>query len=128
MKNNKVSDKAYLKGDVGENMNMLLSKRKPSTVGDILLEEYLIPLNLKISDLAAMLNVHRNTVSAIVNNNSKLSLDMAMRLAKALNTSVEFWLNLQMMTDIWFLENDSRFQASLSNVKTLDSLDALEAA
>ena len=75
-----------------------------------------------------MLNVHRNTVSAIVNNNSKLSLDMAMRLAKALNTSVEFWLNLQMMTDIWFLENDSRFQASLADVKTLDSLDALKAA
>ena len=120
-------DKSYLKGNVGENMNMCVAKRKPSTVGDILLEEYLIPLNLKIADLASMLNVHRNTVSAIVNNNSKLSLDMAMRLAKALNTSVEFWLNLQMMTDIWFLENDSRFQASLSNVKTLDSLDSLDA-
>jgi addiction module antidote protein HigA len=125
---NKVSGKACLKGNVRENMKMLLTKRKPSTVGDILLEEYLIPLNLKIADLAAMLNVHRNTVSAIVNNNSKLSLDMAMRLAKALNTSVEFWLNLQMMTDIWFLENDSRFQASLADVKTLDSLDALKAA
>jgi addiction module HigA family antidote len=123
-----VSGKACLKGNVRENMKMLLTKRKPSTVGDILLEEYLIPLNLKIADLAAMLNVHRNTVSAIVNNNSKLSLDMAMRLAKALNTSVEFWLNLQMMTDIWFLENDSRFQASLADVKTLDSLDALKAA
>lgn len=121
-------DKAYLKGDVGENVKMLVAKRKPSTVGDILLEEYLIPLNLKIADLAAMLNVHRNTVSAIVNNNSKLSLDMAMRLSKALNTSAEFWLNLQMMTDIWFLENDSRFQASLASVKTLDSLESLEAA
>ena len=123
-----MSGKACLKGNVRENMKMLLTKRKPSTVGDILLEEYLIPLNLKIADLAAMLNVHRNTVSAIVNNNSKFSLDMAMRLAKALNTSVEFWLNLQMMTDIWFLENDSRFQASLADVKTLDSLDALKAA
>ena len=123
-----MSGKACLKGNVRENMKMLLTKRKPSTVGDILLEEYLIPLNLKIADLSAMLNVHRNTVSAIVNNNSKLSLDMAMRLAKALNTSVEFWLNLQMMTDIWFLENDSRFQASLADVKTLDSLDALKAA
>lgn len=123
-----MSGKACLKGNVRENMKMLLTKRKPSTVGDILLEEYLIPLNLKIADLAAILNVHRNTVSAIVNNNSKLSLDMAMRLAKALNTSVEFWLNLQMMTDIWFLENDSRFQASLADVKTLDSLDALKAA
>ena len=123
-----MSGKACLKGNVRENMKMLLTKRKPSTVGDILLEEYLIPLNLKIADLAAMLNVHRNTVSAIVNNNSKLSLDMAMRLAKALNTSVEFWLNLQMMTDIWFLENDSRFQASLADEKTLDSLDALKAA
>ena len=123
-----MSDKACLKGDVGENMNMLLSKRKPSTVGNILLEEYLIPLNLKIADLAAILNVHRNTVSAIVNNNSKLSLDMAMRLAKAFNTSVEFWLNLQMMNDIWSLENDSKFKASLANVKTLYSLSALEAA
>lgn len=121
-------DKACLKGDVGENVKMLVAKRKPSTVGDILLEEYLIPLNLKIADLAAMLNVHRNTVSAIVNNNSKLSLDMAMRLSKALNTSAEFWLNLQMMTDIWFLENDSRFQASLASVKTLDNLESLEAA
>lgn len=33
-----------------------------------------------------------------------------------------------MMTDIWFLENDSRFQDSLASVKTLEGLEALEAA
>ena len=47
---------------------------------------------------------------------------MAMRLAKALNTSVEFWLNLQRMTDIWALENNPKFQSKLAKVKTLDSL------
>lgn len=99
---------------------MSKAKRKPSTVGDILLEEFLIPLNLKINDLASMLDVHRNTASAIVNNNSKLSLEMAVKLAKVFNTSVEFWLNIQMKVDLWLLENDARFQNSLEKVKSLD--------
>lgn len=100
----------------------MLAKKKPTTVGEVISEEYLVPLGLKVADLASALNVHRNTLSAIINNKANLSLDMAMRLAKALNTSVEFWLNLQRMTDIWTLENSSKFQSELAKVKTLDSL------
>lgn len=101
---------------------MLALNKKYSNVGDVLLEEFLIPLNLKESDLASMLNVHRNTISSIVNNRSRLSTEMAAKLAKALNTSVDFWLNLQMIADIRVLESDKKFQAKLAKVKILNSL------
>ena len=101
---------------------MLALNKKYSNVGDVLLEEFLIPLKLKESDLASMLNVHRNTISSIVNNRSRLSTEMAAKLAKALNTSVDFWLNLQMIADIRVLESDKKFQAKLVKVKTLNSL------
>lgn len=96
--------------------------RKPTTPGDILQYEYLEPLNLKITDLAEMLNVHRNTISALVNNNRKLTADMAIRLAKAFDTSVEFWLNLQQNVDIWEAQTNSRTQEELSRVKAVASL------
>ena len=80
--------------------------RKPSTVGDILLYEYLEPSGLKINDLAEILNVHRNSASALINNNRKLSTDMAFRLAKAFETSAKFWLNIQLAVDLWHQKND----------------------
>ncbi|WJV57303.1 HigA family addiction module antitoxin [Brenneria uluponensis] len=102
--------------------------RKPTTVGDILLYEYLEPCGLKINDLADMLNVHRNTVSALVNNNRKLTVDMAFRLAKVFDTSVDFWLNLQMNVDLWEVQNDRRAQEEIGRVTTLNVLLAKKEA
>ncbi|MDI3442315.1 HigA family addiction module antitoxin [Erwinia sp. V90_4] len=98
---------------------MKQATRKPSTVGDILQYEYLEPLGLKINDLAQMINMHRNSVSALVNNNRKLTPDMAFRLAAAFETSVEFWLNLQNSVDIWEVENDARAQEEISRVTSV---------
>ena len=92
---------------------------KPTTPGDVLQYEYLEPLNLKISDLAEMLNVHRNTISALVNNNRKLTADMAIKLAKAFDTTIEFWLNLQLNVDIWEAQSNARTQEELSRIKTV---------
>ncbi len=99
---------------------MKQATRKPTTPGDILLYEYLEPLSLKINDLAEMLNVHRNSVSALLNNNRKLTPDMAFRLAMVFDTSVEFWLNLQNSVDIWEVENDARTQEEMSRVTSLE--------
>ena len=99
---------------------MKQATRKPTTVGDILLYEYLEPLELKINELAEILHVHRNTVSALVNNNRKLTLDMAYRLAKAFDTSVDFWINLQTAVDLWEVENDMRVQEELSRINTAE--------
>ncbi|WP_352410099.1 HigA family addiction module antitoxin [Mixta sp. BE291] len=97
---------------------MKQATRKPTTVGDVLQYEYLEPLNLKINDLAEMVNVHRNTVSALVNNNRKLTTDMAFRLAKAFDTTVDFWLNLQAAVNVWEVENDARTQEELNRICT----------
>ncbi|MCZ9034906.1 HigA family addiction module antitoxin [Escherichia albertii] len=99
---------------------MKQATRKPTTVGDILLYEYLEPLELKINELADILHVHRNTVSALVNNNRKLTMDMAYRLAKAFDTSVDFWINLQTAVDLWEVENDMRVQEELSRITTAE--------
>lgn len=100
-------------------MTLQQALRKPTTPGEVLQYEYLEPLNLKINDLAEMLNVHRNTVSALVNNNRKLTADMAIKLAKAFNTTIEFWLNLQLNVDIWEAQSNSRTQEELSRIKTV---------
>lgn len=101
--------------------------RKPTTVGDILLFEYLEPLDLKINDLAEMLQVHRNTVSALVNNNRKLTIDMAFRLAKVFDTSAEFWINLQVAVDVWENESDARLQVELNQIVTAEEFLAARA-
>lgn len=90
--------------------------RKPASVGDVLLYEYLEPTGLKINELSELLGVHRNTISALVNNNRKLSIDLAFKLAKAFNTSKDYWLNLQQAVDIWEVNNDPRLQNEINNV------------
>ncbi|WP_105665416.1 HigA family addiction module antitoxin [Cronobacter dublinensis] len=97
---------------------MKQATRKPTTPGEILVYEYLEPLGLKINEVAEMLRVHRNTVSALVNNNRKLTTDMAFRLAKVFGTSVDFWLNLQAAVDLWEVENDMRVQEEFSRIVT----------
>lgn len=99
-------------------MAITKSTRKPTTPGDILLNEFLEPMHLKIADLAEMLNVHRNSVSALVNNSRKLTTDMAVRLARAFDTSIEFWLNLQLNVDVWEIQNDERMQAEHRQIVT----------
>ncbi|QJT80010.1 HigA family addiction module antitoxin [Kosakonia sp. MUSA4] len=103
---------------------MKQATRKPTTVGDILLYEYLEPLELRINELAEILHVHRNSVSALVNNNRRLTAEMAFRLAKAFDTSADFWLNLQAAVDLWEVENDMRAQEELSRIESAASFIA----
>jgi addiction module HigA family antidote len=51
--------------------------------------------------LADALNVSRYSVNQIVNAKRNITTDMALRLAKALSSSAEFWLNLQRQYDLW---------------------------
>ncbi len=73
----------------------------PPHPGEILKEDYLIPLDLTVTAAAAALGVTRKTLSAILNERAGISPAMAMRLAKAFDTSAEFWLNLQVQYDLW---------------------------
>lgn len=73
----------------------------PPHPGTILRDLYLPPTGVTLTGLADALSVSRRTVSQIVNESRPVSVDMANRLARALGTSAELWLNLQRNVDVW---------------------------
>lgn len=72
----------------------------PPHPGEMLKEEFLIPLSLSITEMSKKLDVTRQTLSDLINKKRSVSIEMAFKLSKALNTSPEMWLNMQMQYDI----------------------------
>ena len=70
------------------------------TIGEILREEFLNPLNLTAYRLAKDLNVSTTTILDLVHGKRRLSVDIALRLSKYFGTSSKFWLNIQNEIDI----------------------------
>ncbi|AGW11946.1 HigA family addiction module antitoxin [Megalodesulfovibrio gigas] len=75
--------------------------RKPTHPGAILRFDYLEPLALTVTGLAVHLGVSRKHLSAVVNERAGVSVDLALRLARAFGTSPDLWLNLQRKRDLW---------------------------
>jgi addiction module HigA family antidote len=63
--------------------------------GEILLEEFMLPLGLSGNALARALKVPANRVTDIVRGRRDISADTALRLARYFGTTAEFWLNAQ---------------------------------
>lgn len=82
-------------------------KRQPIHPGAILKEDYLVPLEITITDMAAKLGVSRKTLSKILNQNGAITPDMALRLSRAFGTTPDLWLNLQSNYDLWKVEHTS---------------------
>jgi addiction module HigA family antidote len=79
--------------------------RKPTTVGEMLKEEFLLPLGLTQRQFADHIDVEIKTVNRIVNNKTSLNPIMALKLSASLGTTPEFWMNLQNANDLWELQN-----------------------
>lgn len=75
--------------------------RKPNHPGTILNELYLDGLGITLTDFAEDIEVSRKAISAIVNGHKRVTPEMALRFAKAFNTTPELWLNLQQNYDLW---------------------------
>ena len=80
----------------------------PPHPGEIIRELCLEPLGLSVTDAAAGLGVSRKTLSSIVNGRAGISPEMALRLAIALDTTPESWLNQQMQYDLWLAKQQSK--------------------
>ena len=78
----------------------------PSHPGEVIKALCLEPLGLSVTDAAKGLGVSRKTLSAILNGRAGISPEMALRLAKAFDTSPESWLNQQMQYDLWVAEQN----------------------
>jgi addiction module HigA family antidote len=68
--------------------------------GEVLREEYLLPLGLSARALARALDVPANRLSDIMRGTRAVSADTAIRLGRYFNTDPRFWLNLQTALDL----------------------------
>jgi antitoxin HigA-1 len=85
---------------IGE-AHMLMTQRKPASVGEILVEEFMEPLGLTQGDLAEAMGVPRKHVNELCNDRRAVTADTALMLARVFGNSAEFWLNVQRRNDLW---------------------------
>jgi antitoxin HigA-1 len=80
---------------------MFEMKRRPTTPGEVLKEEFLIPLGMTQVELAAKIGVPLQRVNTIIAGRRAVTAETAILLAKVFKTSPEFWMNLQIAVDLW---------------------------
>ena len=87
-----------------------MEKLKNITPGEILQEEFLIPLGISQYRLAKELKIPQTRVSGIINGNRRITADTALRLSLFFGNSAKFWLGLQ---DDFDIENAKIIQPSV---------------
>jgi antitoxin HigA-1 len=75
-------------------------KLKPVHPGEVLREEFLIPAEMSVNQLALALRISTPRLNQIVREISAVTPNTALRLARYLNTTPDFWLNLQLQYDL----------------------------
>jgi addiction module HigA family antidote len=75
-------------------------KRKPTTPGEILREEFLGPLDMTQRQLAEHLGCDVKVVNRIINGRTSVTAEMALKLGAAFETTPDFWLNAQRAIDL----------------------------
>lgn len=75
--------------------------RPPAHPGQMLLEEFIKPLGITQSELAVRLGISFPRLNEIVRRKRSVTPDTALRLARVLGMSADFWLGLQLDWDLW---------------------------
>ena len=79
---------------------MIKNGMRPVHPGEILREDYLVPLGMSANALSKALNVPAPRINDIVRERRSITADTALRLAKYFGVSTEFWMGLQADFDI----------------------------
>lgn len=83
---------------------MIPRHRAPTHPGEILLHEFLSPLNLSQVELADKIKVPIQRINTLVNGKRGVTAETAILLSRQLGTSPEFWMNLQASWDLYHAE------------------------
>ncbi|MGA7155982.1 MAG: HigA family addiction module antitoxin [Acidobacteriaceae bacterium] len=97
------------------------TKRKPVTVGAILVEEFLEPLALTQTELAERSGLPRKHVNELCRDRRAVTADTALILARVFGNSADFWLNTQRRTDLWEALNTPRRAQRITRARPLSS-------
>jgi addiction module HigA family antidote len=79
-------------------------KREPTSPGEILREEFLVPLGMTQKELADHIGCDLKVINRIVNGRTSVAAEMALKLGATFRTSPEFWLNAQKAVDLFRAE------------------------
>ena len=78
--------------------------RSPTHPGEMLLEEFLLPMGLSQRDLADAIRVPYQRINELVNGRRGVTPSTALRLAKYFGTTPDFWMNLQQRWDLYAVQ------------------------
>jgi len=92
-------------------------KRRPTHPGAILREDVLPALKMTQTELAQRLGISRLSVSELLHEKRGMTPEMAMRVAKLLNTTPESWLRMQEAVDLWEVQQKPEKLAGITPIK-----------
>ena len=102
-----------------------MAKLKNIYPGEILSEEFLIPLNITAYRLSKDLDIPQTRISEILKGNRRITADTALRLSKYFSNSPKFWLGLQ---DDFDIEEESTLKGTLlKSIKPLNEKSSIAA-
>jgi addiction module HigA family antidote len=82
-------------------MRRLPKHRRPTSPGEVFLQDFLEPLEITQKDAAERLRISYPRMNEIVKGRRAVTPDTALRLARFTGTEPEFWLDLQQAVDLW---------------------------
>lgn len=82
-------------------VTMIPKHRKPSHPGEILLQEFILPMKISQVELAQRMGVPIQRVNTLINGKRGMTAETAILLSRSLRTSSEFWMNLQVAFDLY---------------------------
>src|SRR5262244_4391247 len=98
---------------------MIVTKREPATVGEILIEEFMEPMGLTQTALATAMGVQRKHVNELCNDRRNVTAATALILARVFGNSPDFWLNVQRRSDLWKAMNSPRERERIERAKPI---------
>lgn len=100
-----VRNSETVSSEPGDPMSKLIPPAHP---GETILEDILKPLGMSVNQLAKALGITAARLNDIVRGRRRITADTALRLARYLGTSAEFWLGLQLEYDLRIAEAKTR--------------------
>jgi len=102
---------------MGIHYNIMIRMENLIPPGEILLEEFLLPMKISQNKLAMDIRVPTPRINAIVNGKRAITADTALRLGRYFGTGPEFWINLQSNYDLCIAA--SRLKGELADIPQL---------
>lgn len=99
---------------------MLMTERKPVSVGEMLREEFMDPLGITQGQLADAMGVQRKHVNELCTDRRSITADTALMLARVFGNSADFWLNLQRRNDLWEALHSPERRQRIERAKPLE--------